>query len=64
MRVETYVEEDEIEADFGTAWGIIVTCRVCGHSVVAAGTSDGSRAYAGRQLRENCPRQENNFYVV
>ncbi len=64
MKVETAIEEADVDADYGTVFGLIVTCKRCGHSVKAGGAHEGSAARAAAMLRDECPRGERNFYVT
>lgn len=64
MRVETEIEEGEIDGDYGTVMGLIVTCTRCNHTVEVGGTHEGSAAAAAAMLRRECPYQENNFYLT
>jgi hypothetical protein len=63
-RVEATCEEDELDGDHGTVPGLVVTCKRCGHHVEVFGTSDASARRGGAMLAEDCPKQEQNFYVV
>lgn len=64
MRVETDIEEGDVEGDYGTMMGLIVTCRRCNHSVEVGGTHEGSAAAAAAKLRRECPYEESNFYLT
>jgi len=65
MRIETEVEEIEMENDSGrTVDGLQVTCSRCQHAVEVYGTSDASARRGGVMLGEECPNKERNFYVV
>jgi len=65
MRIETEVEEIEMENDSGrTVDGLQVTCSRCQHAVEVYGTSDASARRGGVMLAEECPNKERNFYVV
>lgn len=63
-RVETVVDEIEMDGDFGTVPGLSVTCKRCGHEVEVYGTSDASARRGGVMLAQECPRNEKNFYVA
>ena len=63
-RVQTTTSLVELDGDYGTVEGIEVTCDRCGHSVESFGTDDPSLMRCGYLLREECPRGEQNFYVV
>lgn len=64
MRIETDIEESEIDGDYGTVMGLIVTCRRCNHTVEVGGTHDASAAAAAAMLRRECPNHESNFYLT
>jgi len=64
MRVECDVTYDELENDDGImVEGVIVTCSRCGHSTESFGTGEASIRRCLALLREECPEDENNFYV-
>lgn len=63
-RVTTTTDYVELDGDYGTVEGVEVTCDRCGHYEQSGGTHDGSLSRCAYLLRENCPRGENNFYVV
>jgi hypothetical protein len=63
-RVETIIDEVELDGDYGPVDGLQVTCAVCGHSVEVFGTSDASARRGAVMLAEECPRGERNFYVA
>lgn len=65
MRVECEMEEILLENDEGyEIEGIAVCCGECLHTEEAFGTGADSVRYACKQLNENCPEGENNFYAV
>jgi len=65
MRVETEIEEIQLENDNGREVdGLEVTCAKCGHAVEVYGTSEASARRGGVMLAEECPNKERNFYVV
>lgn len=66
-RVHTEIDEVEIESDTGSGRmidGLKITCNKCGHSVEVYGTSDASARRGAVMLKEECPNEENNYYVV
>ena len=63
-RVTTTLNYIEVEGDYGFAEGVELTCDKCGHTEESAGTHEGSIARCAFLLRENCPRNEKNFYVT
>ena len=65
MRVETTIEETELQGDDGNSIpSVSVTCKRCGHSEEAYGSEDSSIKRCAVQLRENCPRGERKFYTT
>jgi len=64
MQVNVEIEEDEFDGDHTTVPGLRVTCPRCGHEVEVFGTDERSAKRGAVMLREECPRGENNFYVV
>ena len=59
------IEESTIETIEGSeVEGITVSCDRCDHSVEVFGTSDASEKRGCVMLREDCPRDEKNFYMV
>jgi hypothetical protein len=65
MRVETEIEETELESDSGRPVnGLLVTCMHCGHSVEVFGTSGASARRGAVMLKEECPEGGENYYVV
>jgi len=64
-RVECEVEEVDVPKENGrTIPGVRVTCGECGHSTESFGTGDGSIKRCLILLREECPRNEKNYYVT
>jgi len=64
MKVECTINETELENDSGrTVDGVIAECSRCGHCTQSFGTSEASRRRCLVLLRENCPKDEKNFYV-
>lgn len=65
MRVECEVEEIDLENEKGrTQEGVKVKCSECGHETQSFGTSEKSIKRCLVLLKEECPRNERNFYVV
>lgn len=63
-RVECTVEEIEILSDEGrTIEGVRVTCSRCGHFVEIYGRSERSIKRGLATLRDECPKDEKNFYI-
>ncbi len=63
-RVLADAEETELDGDYGTVMGLLVTCSKCGHVVEVYGTEEASMRRAAVMLREECPEELKNFYVV
>lgn len=63
MRINCTVEECELDGDHGPVDGVMATCSRCGHSTESFGTSENSVKRCLVLLREECPQNENNFYV-
>jgi hypothetical protein len=65
MKIECEVQYVELENDESRdVEGVIVTCSRCGHCEESSfGTSDASVRRCLVLLRENCQRDERNFYV-
>jgi tRNA(Ile2) C34 agmatinyltransferase TiaS len=64
MRVWCEVSEIEIEGEYTTVSGTEVTCGRCGHTTESYGTSDASIRRCLALMREECPEDEQNFYVA
>lgn len=58
MRVECEIKPDA-RANY-----VAAICSRCGHKCVAHGTGEKSIKRALAQLREECPEEEDNFYVA
>lgn len=64
-RVECKVEECDVEDDDGREVpGICVTCSRCDLESLAFGIGEKSIKRALATLREDCERDEENFYVA
>ena len=63
-RVLTTTSYVELEGDYGTVEGVVVTCDRCGHSEESFGTGEPSLKRCAYLLRENCPGDEQNYYEV
>jgi hypothetical protein len=53
MQNDSGIDVDSVEA----------TCTRCGHVTQSFGTSEASRKRCFVLMREECPNQEENFYV-
>ena len=64
MKVDCYFEEVEVEGNFSqNVDGVCATCDKCGHQVESYGTGDASRRRCLAVMHEECPEDENNYYV-
>lgn len=66
MRVECEIKECNIYTDgTRTVPGVCATCSRCGHeSEPAYGTGEKSVKRSLMSLRDECPNEEDNFYVA
>lgn len=63
-RVEVEFEKDDIEDERGHEQpGVRATCTRCDHVTESFGTGPKSRMRCIMLLREECPNNEENFYV-
>jgi hypothetical protein len=63
-RITAEVEYTEIEGDNGPVDGVRVTCTKCSHSTESGGTGEPSLKHCAALLRDECPLNEWNFYVL
>jgi hypothetical protein len=63
MRVSCSVSEEDLEGDYGTVGGIAATCSRCGHVTESFGTSEASIRRCLVLMREECPKDERNYYA-
>jgi hypothetical protein len=64
MKVTTTIAYVDLDGDHGSVEGVEVTCDRCGHSEESFGTGDASLKRCALLLRENCPRNEKNYYEL
>jgi hypothetical protein len=64
MRVDVDLQEIELDSDHGPVAGLCLVCERCGHEVEVFGTASSSARRGAVTLREECPRGEDNFYIV
>lgn len=62
-RVECEVKPAEAEFKGRVCPGVCVICGECGHEVIVAGEEEKSVKRGLATLREQCPMDEDNFYV-
>lgn len=63
-KVSTTTDYVDVDGDYGSVDGVRVTCDKCGHYEESGGTHDSSIRRCAALLNDNCPENENNFYVV
>lgn len=65
MKIKCTIEYSESENDYGgTTPTTIATCPRCQHSEESFGQHEESERRSLVMLKENCPRNESNFYVA
>ena len=65
MKVSAYIEYCELDNDYGyPVEGVCAVCSRCGHETTAFGVEPESIRYCLVSLREECPKNESNFYVA
>jgi hypothetical protein len=65
MRVTCEIEEVYLTGDSGSEVpSVQATCSRCDHCIESYGTSEASIKRCLVLLREECPEEENNFYVA
>lgn len=62
-KVECEIRATEVEFNGRMINGVEATCTRCGHTETAGGESDASVRRCFVLLRENCPEDEENFYI-
>ena len=64
MKVAATIDETVLENDDGLeVESVMATCSRCQHSTESFGTSGDSIRRCLALLHEECPQEENNFYV-
>ena len=63
-KIDCEVQAAEVEFNGQLIDGVEVTCTNCGHVETAGGTSERSVKRCLAMMRENCPEDEENYYVV
>jgi len=61
-KVKLIISEELLDGDYGSVDGIVADCPRCGHRTESFGTSESSILRCAAQMREECPKGENNFY--
>jgi hypothetical protein len=63
-RVKVDIEEQTLRNDEDVpVEGVVATCVECGHQTESFGTGSASRRRCLALLRDECPQDENNFYI-
>jgi hypothetical protein len=62
VRVSIDVLEEDLDGDYGSVPGLIITCSRCRHSVEVFGTEESSLKRGAVMMRDECPFDEANFY--
>ncbi len=64
MKIRCALEEAELENDDGHQIdGVRAICSRCDHETESFGTGEASRKRCLVLMREECPNDEENFYV-
>lgn len=63
-RVDCDVEYDDIEDGEKTLPGVRLTCTLCDHETESFGDSGRSIRRCLALMRDECPNNEDNFYVA
>lgn len=62
-RVPCSISEEDVENDDGLLLdGVVATCSKCQHTTSSVGTSEASIRRCLALMREECPKNEQNFY--
>jgi hypothetical protein len=64
MKVLCEIEEIELEGDYSPIMGVCARCTHCNHETESYGTSAASVRRCLALMREECPREQNNYYVA
>ena len=64
MKILVEADHVDLDGDHGPVEGLRLTCERCGHEVEVFGISEASEMRGATMLREECPKKENNFYVI
>lgn len=62
MRVKVEIEEITLEGDHGPVDSVCARCSRCDHETESFGTGEASVKRCLALLRDECPKDENNFY--
>jgi hypothetical protein len=65
MKVQIETDEFYMTNDYGNdVPSLRVICSRCGYSVEVFGVGDLSVGKGALMLREECPEEENNYYIL
>ena len=65
MRVTCTIDQIDLENDEGLSVpGVLARCSRCQHETESFGTGSASIRRCFVMMREECPEQEQNFYVA
>lgn len=65
MKIQVDITENYFQGDHGgDVAGFTVTCSKCGHYVEVFGQGDYSASRGAIKLRDECPKYEDNCYVI
>jgi len=62
-RITATIEEVELDGDYGEIPSVEATCTKCGHTTESYGQESASIRRCLVLLREECPRNESNYYT-
>ena len=63
MRITCEILTVQMQGDYGAVEGVVAECSRCGHETRSFGTGDRSRKRCMALMNEECPDDEDNFYV-
>lgn len=63
-KIKCEIEYDSEENEYGTVVPCVrATCTKCGHETMSYGDSENSITRCLALMNEECPEDENNFYI-
>ena len=63
MMIHCTIDQIELDGDYGEVPSVRASCPRCGHTTESFGTGDASIRRCLVLLRNECPKDELNFYV-
>jgi len=63
-RIIATIEEVELDGDYGEIPSVEATCTRCDHTTESYGQESASIRRCLVLLREECPRDESNYYIA